>query len=164
MSTNTAYCLVAGEFKDRSAQMLQPFTRRPTPLQGPLCRSNLDLGELHPPDLPCFYQPRTLALSPACCQLLQRFQRLPRARPYLALISPASKKSWGTSGGLLRKSLIMLAERTGLEPATSGVTGRRSNQLNYRSVQWARTLWSDIATGNKNHRFRYWDMNSQRYP
>ena len=26
-----------------------------------------------------------------------------------------------------------LAERTGLEPATSGVTGRHSNQLNYRS-------------------------------
>jgi hypothetical protein len=31
-----------------------------------------------------------------------------------------------------RKSLIM-AERTGLEPATPGVTGRYSNQLNYRS-------------------------------
>ena len=30
-------------------------------------------------------------------------------------------------------SLILLAERTGLEPATSGVTGRHSNQLNYRS-------------------------------
>jgi hypothetical protein len=28
----------------------------------------------------------------------------------------------------------MLAERTGLEPATPGVTGRYSNQLNYRSV------------------------------
>jgi hypothetical protein len=26
-----------------------------------------------------------------------------------------------------------LAERTGLEPATLGVTGRYSNQLNYRS-------------------------------
>ena len=30
----------------------------------------------------------------------------------------------------------MLAERTGLEPATSGVTGRHSNQLNYRSVDF----------------------------
>ena len=27
-----------------------------------------------------------------------------------------------------------LAERTGLEPATPGVTGRYSNQLNYRSA------------------------------
>ena len=29
--------------------------------------------------------------------------------------------------------LEVLAERTGLEPATPGVTGRYSNQLNYRS-------------------------------
>ena len=29
--------------------------------------------------------------------------------------------------------LGILAERTGLEPATPGVTGRYSNQLNYRS-------------------------------
>jgi hypothetical protein len=28
---------------------------------------------------------------------------------------------------------LNLAERTGLEPATPGVTGRYSNQLNYRS-------------------------------
>ena len=28
-----------------------------------------------------------------------------------------------------------MAERTGLEPATPGVTGRYSNQLNYRSIQ-----------------------------
>ena len=28
-----------------------------------------------------------------------------------------------------------LAERTGLEPATSGVTGQHSNQLNYRSTR-----------------------------
>jgi hypothetical protein len=27
-----------------------------------------------------------------------------------------------------------VAERTGLEPATPGVTGRYSNQLNYRST------------------------------
>ena len=44
----------------------------------------------------------------------------------------------------------MLAEWTGLEPATPGVTGRYSNQLNYHSVRfqhhqnygsstWART-------------------------
>ena len=29
---------------------------------------------------------------------------------------------------------LKLAERTGLEPATSGVTGQHSNQLNYRST------------------------------
>ncbi len=28
-----------------------------------------------------------------------------------------------------------LAEWTGLEPATSGVTGRHSNQLNYHSIR-----------------------------
>ena len=28
-----------------------------------------------------------------------------------------------------------MADRTGLEPATSGVTGRHSNQLNYRSIE-----------------------------
>ena len=28
-----------------------------------------------------------------------------------------------------------MAERTGLEPAASGVTGRRYNRLNYRSVE-----------------------------
>ena len=30
--------------------------------------------------------------------------------------------------------LRYMAERTGLEPATPGVTGRYSNQLNYRSI------------------------------
>ena len=28
-----------------------------------------------------------------------------------------------------------MAERTGLEPATSGVTGQHSNRLNYRSIE-----------------------------
>ena len=31
-------------------------------------------------------------------------------------------------------SVYRMAERTGLEPATSGVTGQHSNQLNYRST------------------------------
>lgn len=35
-----------------------------------------------------------------------------------------------------------LADRTGLEPATSAVTGRHSNQLNYRSVFPFRILTS----------------------
>jgi hypothetical protein len=35
---------------------------------------------------------------------------------------------------LIYKAFIsVLADRTGLEPATSAVTGRHSNQLNYRS-------------------------------
>ena len=33
-----------------------------------------------------------------------------------------------------------MAERTGLEPATPGVTGRYSNQLNYRSKTEHRPL------------------------
>ncbi len=35
---------------------------------------------------------------------------------------------------LMRRLSNKLAERTGLEPATPGVTGRYSNQLNYRSA------------------------------
>jgi hypothetical protein len=31
------------------------------------------------------------------------------------------------------------ADRTGLEPATSAVTGQHSNQLNYRSFRFLRT-------------------------
>ena len=36
----------------------------------------------------------------------------------------------GATGAPLRT----VAERTGLEPATSGVTGQHSNRLNYRSA------------------------------
>ncbi len=39
---------------------------------------------------------------------------------------------------ILCNSLDGLAERTGLEPATPGVTGRYSNQLNYRSILFHR--------------------------
>ena len=46
------------------------------------------------------------------------------------------------------KSLAMLlgkvAEPTGLEPATSDVTGRRSNQLNYDSAKnWFRLVGTE---------------------
>ena len=37
------------------------------------------------------------------------------------------------------KTREKMAERTGLEPATPGVTGRYSNQLNYRSVRFVTT-------------------------
>jgi hypothetical protein len=36
--------------------------------------------------------------------------------------------------------LFLLAVRTGLEPATHGVTGRYSNQLNYRTIL-SKTGW-----------------------
>jgi hypothetical protein len=39
-----------------------------------------------------------------------------------------------------------LAERTGLEPATPGVTGRYSNQLNYRSAAAYSTTSNFITT------------------
>ena len=46
-----------------------------------------------------------------------------------------------------------MADRTRLEPATSGVTGRHSNQLNYRS------------NGSKNFSVKWWVMTgSNRRP
>ena len=52
---------------------------------------------------------------------------------------PAGSRPWKfstlefiTFGGIYFEKIM--ADRTGLEPATSGVTGRHSNQLNYRSA------------------------------
>jgi hypothetical protein len=42
--------------------------------------------------------------------------------------------------------LNVLAERTGLEPATPGVTGRYSNQLNYRSVLHKRCATTSLLS------------------
>jgi hypothetical protein len=44
----------------------------------------------------------------------------------------------------------MMAEPTGFEPATSDVTGRRSNQLNYDSAPDANAIWlSSTGWGSK---------------
>src|SRR5437867_7595630 len=46
----------------------------------------------------------------------------------------------------------ILAERTGLEPATPGVTGRYSNQLNYRSAfTLPRVEWWVLTGSNRRH-------------
>jgi hypothetical protein len=45
-----------------------------------------------------------------------------------------------TKGLQLQALGILLAEWTGLEPATPGVTGRYSNQLNYHSIATFRLL------------------------
>ena len=44
------------------------------------------------------------------------------------------KKTTGKKKALSKCFSVKLADRTGLEPATPGVTGRYSNQLNYRSA------------------------------
>jgi hypothetical protein len=48
---------------------------------------------------------------------------------------------------LLFQGFKMLAEWTGLEPATPGVTGRYSNQLNYHSM----TVTAQSAAWPKPH-------------
>ena len=50
----------------------------------------------------------------------------------------------------------MLAEWTGLEPATPGVTGRYSNQLNYHSA-----LQSPIFAGDHKRRIVAWAGSSE---
>jgi hypothetical protein len=56
--------------------------------------------------------------------------------PNLEQLIPEVKASASKNGPQLKamaRSISSLAEWTGLEPATPGVTGRYSNQLNYHS-------------------------------
>ena len=64
----------------------------------------------------------------------------------------------------VQDSIGKLAERTGLEPATSGVTGQHSNQLNYRSVPFrnrSNRPWCAIRSPSMAHRFRRHSRNHQ---
>ena len=44
-----------------------------------------------------------------------------------------------------------MADRTGLEPATSGVTGRHSNQLNYQSAAFINRYQSTVTLFTAKH-------------
>jgi hypothetical protein len=55
-----------------------------------------------------------------------------------------------------------MAEPTGLEPATSDVTGRRSNQLNYDSANSIFQIISEIS--NSNLRSQYGRHGGTRTP
>src|SRR5690606_13651719 len=60
----------------------------------------------------------------------------------------------------------LVADRTGLEPATSGVTGRHSNRLNYRSTQTFLTLYK-IDSADLCNATKWWvlrDLNPRHSP
>ena len=53
-----------------------------------------------------------------------------------------------------------MAQRTGLEPATPGVTGRYSNRLNYRCV----SLWTCVQVTRLTGKLRGFSISNQNKP
>ena len=62
-----------------------------------------------------------------------------RVRPAMSFLRgiASSARTKKAHYGHLHSAPCFLAERKGLEPSASGVTGRRYNRLNYRSGWWA---------------------------
>ena len=65
-------------------------------------------------------------------------------------------------GAAFRSALEVVAGVTGLEPAASGVTGRRSNQLSYTPAAFGRGAHSYLCPGGVSS--RAWDCAALRRP
>ena len=65
---------------------------------------------------------------------------------YIALKGSQKRKRALVGARIVLIPKGIMAERTGLEPATPGVTGRYSNRLNYRSLKRFPRWW--VVTGS----------------
>ncbi len=78
----------------------------------------------------------TLASLGRPADVQSRSRRICRTRLSIVAGSRPVPVGIKKGGALADPTLFFMAEWTGFEPATTGVTGRYSNQLNYHSVFW----------------------------